>query len=209
MADENLRFWPAVARCASMWSITGITVVRLGVECEKNRVASLYTCENVSRRQWLIISTTHSQYITRLLNKAPFFLWKFVLPHVPVSCHFVNGLAIFESKYKHVVCQIPVSCDIMWHHPNCEGIGIGKVSIARSSRSWTQWGSRIVVEFLITYASFHSWIPCECLLWMDPHFFLLSVCLLMCHVIMWSLLWLLSKWPIGLVMLLFCDPLSR
>ena len=41
IASGYVELSAAVARCASMWSMAGMTVARLGVPQEKKRVASL------------------------------------------------------------------------------------------------------------------------------------------------------------------------
>src|SRR5271170_3101670 len=69
------------------------------------------------------MSATYSQYIAQLLNEPPLLLVQLVLSHIPVTGNFVNYRAILESKYKHVVCRIPVCCNIARHHPNGKGVG--------------------------------------------------------------------------------------
>lgn len=47
--------------------------------------------------------TTYFQYIAELLNNLPFLLLKLIFPHFPITRNLINGLAVFEREYKHVV----------------------------------------------------------------------------------------------------------
>src|SRR5450631_4525182 len=101
--------------------MAGITVARLGVDREKNRVASLKIWPK--RRKFVPVCTrsqlvnTHLQRGTQLFSNPPLIFAQLVLTKACslVACNVINGLLILQCKLQHVEGRVPACRHITRH----------------------------------------------------------------------------------------------